>query len=153
MWLLLLRSGIVSTSPYYQARGAPLVCSPRLFIQHIYNYSLYLELVSFTPILRTRHAVVTRIPLSFHLYKNTKLYCNINTTGISIYSIKQYMFPSYFIFLVSHPLWGKYPLLSTITSHTYLNSTQAGDFFREQLFVIYKLPGILQMWYGVQYTE
>jgi hypothetical protein len=49
-------------TPNPQAGGPPLVCCPRLLIQHIHSYPPKLEGVSSIRNLRTRHAVVTRDP-------------------------------------------------------------------------------------------
>jgi hypothetical protein len=53
---------VVSLTPNPQAGGPPLAGCPRLRIQYIHSYSLYLEAFSSICNLRTHHAVVTRDP-------------------------------------------------------------------------------------------
>jgi hypothetical protein len=48
--------------PNPQAGGPPFIGSPRLLIQYIRSYTLYLEAVSFIRKLRTRRALVVRDP-------------------------------------------------------------------------------------------
>jgi hypothetical protein len=61
---IFLRWGVVSPPPNPQAGWPPLVGCPRLLIQYIRSYPPYLEAFSSIRNLRTRHAVVTRDPLS-----------------------------------------------------------------------------------------
>jgi hypothetical protein len=62
--------------PNPQAGGPPLVGCSQLLIQHIHSYPPYVESVSSIRNLRTRHAVVTRVPLNLSsclLSKNIKI--------------------------------------------------------------------------------
>jgi hypothetical protein len=58
-----LRWWVVSPPPNPLARGPPSVGSPRLLVRYIRSYPPYLEAVSSICNLRTRHAVMTRVPL------------------------------------------------------------------------------------------
>jgi hypothetical protein len=63
--LIFLRWDVAALMPTQPASGgAPLVVCPRLFIQYIPTYPTYLETVSFTRKLKSRHALVTKEPLN-----------------------------------------------------------------------------------------
>jgi hypothetical protein len=59
-----LRWGVVSPPPTPQAGGPRPVGCPRLLIQYIRSYPSYLQAVSSIRNLRTRHVVVTGVPLN-----------------------------------------------------------------------------------------
>jgi hypothetical protein len=67
---LFLRLGIVSLTLSPRAGGPPIVGCPWLLIQYIRSFPPYLEGVSSIRNLRTRNAVVTRVPPNIS-YKGT----------------------------------------------------------------------------------
>jgi hypothetical protein len=81
---IFLRSGVVSPPPNPEAGGPPLVGCPRLLIQYIRSCPPYLEAFSSIRNLKTRHAVVTRDPLSVH---------NVNKVFVTmLLKIKLYLY-------------------------------------------------------------
>jgi hypothetical protein len=66
-------TGVFSPTPNPQAGGPPLVGCPRLLIQYIRSCPPKLEGVSSIRKLRTRHAVVTRDPLSIDRFHTREL--------------------------------------------------------------------------------
>ena len=63
------RQGVLALHPS-QDGGAPIVGCPLLFIQYIRSYPTYLQAVSSSRNLRTRHAAVTGTDLSSQVKKN-----------------------------------------------------------------------------------
>jgi hypothetical protein len=73
---LFFRWRVISPTPNPQAGRPPLVRCPRLLIQYIRTYPLYLEAVSSIRNLRTRYIVVTRDP------PNMDFNCSLEITYI-----------------------------------------------------------------------